>query len=70
MGPGQGSLFMCLEEVLIVIIIQFNTFRRDRLVASKDRVISLKTMLESLESLHMSSQNIIIILDMGKYIKI
>lgn len=61
---------MCLEEVLIVIIIQFNTFQRDRLLASKDRVISLKTMLESLESLHMSSQNIIIILDMGKYIKI
>lgn len=58
---------MCLEEVLIVIIIQLNNIQKDELLACKNMVIiSMKTLLETLESLYMSSWNIIIILDVGK----
>lgn len=51
-GPEQGSPFMCLEEVLIVIIIQLNNIQKDELLACKDMV---NISLETLESLHMSS---------------
>lgn len=39
MGPEQGPLFLCLEEILIVIVIQLNVTQNDELLACKDTVI-------------------------------
>lgn len=36
MGPEQGPLFLCLEEILIVIVIQLNVTQNDELLACKD----------------------------------